>query len=210
MLSSFLLAVSISSSNAAVVNYDCTDMPDGFGGSSGVACSFQYSFNLVGTVELNAQGFDIAPSSFPVFGNLTQSGWYEEDFSAGSITGETTTALSLGLGDSLSVDPASTIQYSMSRVDTLFDYNTEIGSVNESLSNTAYLIANPTSWLVETDGVNLLLEINGAGLLLTAPAAGLPDFLATVKVSAVPVPAAIWLFASGLLGLVGFAKIKSA
>lgn len=41
-------------------------------------------------------------------------------------------------------------------------------------------------------------------------AAILSSNLATVSVSAVPVPAAVWLFGSGLIGLIGFARRKKA
>lgn len=38
--------------------------------------------------------------------------------------------------------------------------------------------------------------------------AGTPGFTGTLNVSAIPVPAAVWLFGSGLLGLVGLARRK--
>jgi len=61
---------------------------------------------------------------------------------------------------------------------------------------------------VDTAGFNSFgfREINGKGLeLLTIRADDAP-----LGVSAVPVPAALWLFGSGLLGLIGMVKRKKA
>lgn len=206
MLSTCLLAASVSASNAAVISNECTNILDGYGGYSGANCSYQYSFNLEGTVALQVQDSSSPPGTFSIFGTLTQESWFEEDYYAGSIVGQTTTVLNLSLGYALSTDPSATVEYTMTRVDTLFDYNTEIGPVIESLTNTEFSIGTPSSWLLETDGVDLLLQLNGNGMLLTSP--NTPNFLATVNVAPVPVPAAIWLFASGLLGLAGVAKRK--
>ena len=194
-------------SNAAVIQDECLNLDDGYGGYYGVSCNFKYSFNVVGTVQIQAAGIDAPPSVFSIFGTLTQDGWYEEDYYGGSNSGETTTLLNLNLGDVLSTDLATTVQYSMSRVDTIFDFNTTIGAVSESLANTPYAIANPSDWLIETDGVNLVLDLTG-GMSLIAP--DLPELLATTQLSAVPVPAAVWLFASGFIALIGFTKRKQS
>jgi len=204
-LSACLLAVSMSSSNAAVISDQCTNIDDGYGGYSGVSCTYEYSFDLIGTVELQDPASDTLVSQFPIFGTLSQSGWYEEDYYGGNNAGETTTMLSLTLGNALSADPAIDIVYDMTRVDTLFDFATTIGPVTESLTNTSYYIGSPTNWFIETDGVNLILEsINGINLMNSE----LPDFIAMVNVTPVPVPAALWLFASGLIGLAGLARRK--
>ncbi len=208
LLSTCLLVASVNTSTAAVINDECTNIFDGYGGYSGVSCNYQYAFDLVGTVGLQAQGSGTTPTEFSIFGTLTQDGWYDEDYYAESITGETTTVLNLYLGNALSTDPESTVQYTMTRVDTLSNYSTEIGPVTETLTNTEYSIGSPSSWLIETYGVNLLLELNGNGVDLVS--LNSPDLWATVKVAPVPVPAAVWLFASGLLCLAGFAKRKQA
>lgn len=55
-------------------------------------------------------------------------------------------------------------------------------------------------------------SIGFGGGLTVSESGGIPGFLpfAPVDVSAVPVPAAVWLFGSGLLGLIGVARRKKA
>ncbi len=58
---------------------------------------------------------------------------------------------------------------------------------------------------------NSLLILSGLGINPWASGGSLinPVYVSsTVEVSAVPVPAAVWLFGSGLIGLLGFAKRK--
>ena len=56
------------------------------------------------------------------------------------------------------------------------------------------LVLNTGGWQNQLNQEEIITAYNGA----------------TVNVSAVPVPAAIWLFGSGLIGLIGFAKRKKA
>ena len=55
---------------------------------------------------------------------------------------------------------------------------------------------------------NHSLTVNGNQLILS-DTAGI-DVAEFTRVSAVPVPAAVWLFGSGFLGLVGVARRKNA
>jgi len=90
------------------------------------------------------------------------------------------------------------------------------GAVNGVMVNTwsgvtgGFSVASVTFQAVASGTTGLSLSeyiLNpwaGAGLLLN------PDYVdATVTVSAVPVPAAVWLFGSGLMGLMGFARRKT-
>jgi len=211
LLSTFLLAVSMSSVSAAVIQDECTNLDDGAGGYYGVSCIFEYRSNLIGSVALQTVGSDAPPAIFDIFGTLTQQSWYEEDFYGASSAGETTTVLTLNLGNAFSTDPATSVQYTATRVDTLFDFNTTIGLLDESLLNTSYYLGRPNDLLFDEivmgiiGGVGFVGDhIEGYELMSN----DFPDLIATINVSPVPVPAAIWLFASGLFGLVGLARRK--
>ena len=71
--------------------------------------------------------------------------------------------------------------------------------------------ANPTipvtsDWDVTATGNTALVSVNSAVILPTSSA--FPGFQPTFSgsLTAVPVPAAVWLMGSGLLGLVGVAR----
>ena len=57
---------------------------------------------------------------------------------------------------------------------------------------------------------NLLVSPELAGLLdVEIPDGGIDAGMALVNATVVPVPAAVWLFGSGLLGLIGIARRKA-
>jgi hypothetical protein len=84
---------------------------------------------------------------------------------------------------------------SFSSTTSAFDWFT-IGFIAIAPTPTTVVDITSNIWL---DGATFL-EIDIAGVT---------DLNATVTVSAVPVPAAAWLFASGLIGLVGVARRKT-
>ena len=69
-----------------------------------------------------------------------------------------------------------------------------------------------TQWSIQADGYNALIHtldgngdgINGINLYINSELV----FIGDVELHSVPVPAAVWLFGSGLIGLAGFAKRK--
>lgn len=78
-----------------------------------------------------------------------------------------------------------------------------LGTVPYTLSDTLLSFTTPLSYLKDDDGVftyQLLLTEYGATSHLVYGRSG--------EHSVIPLPPAIWLFGSGLIGLVGMAKIK--
>jgi len=76
-------------------------------------------------------------------------------------------------------------------------------------------LANSTSWWVDNTTVNFTLDLAGTSLLAGSEIALHWGFTCqndviegVMPVSSVPVPAAVWLFGSGLIGLAGVARRK--
>jgi len=93
-------------------------------------------------------------------------------------------------------------------------FSSSLGVYKDSFSNTVLWTYMPFN----TSSAALLLSESGTGLYSFsvygqgASEAGdfSLDYSLQIGVSAVPIPAAVWLFGSGLLGLVGIAKRKKA
>ncbi len=78
-------------------------------------------------------------------------------------------------------------------------------------------LGNAGSWLITDDTVDFTIDLAGTGLLDGSELALRWEFTCAndviegaVGVPAVPVPAAVWLFGSGLIGLVGIARRKKS
>ncbi len=96
-----------------------------------------------------------------------------------------------------------------------FRNNQEVAVDRDSLSTTA--LVNAGSWGVTNDTVDFTIDLAGTGLLDGSELALRWEFTCAndviegaVGVPAVPVPAAVWLFGSGLIGLVGVARRKKS
>ncbi|MCW9024648.1 MAG: VPLPA-CTERM sorting domain-containing protein [Gammaproteobacteria bacterium] len=100
------------------------------------------------------------------------------------------------------------------------NYGIQIDNTRNSLPNsddTATLTSMPTSTLVSLGGVDYLLTLNGFTRDFGSSYetwTSLPEGQQTTAeiyatLTAVPVPAAVWLFGSGLIGLFGLAKRKA-
>ena len=88
--------------------------------------------------------------------------------------------------------------------------------VNRASNNNALLANNP-SWDVTATIVDFTLDLAGTGLLNGSEIVLHWGFTCqndviegAMPVSAVPVPAAVWLFGSGLIGLVAVARCKQS
>lgn len=100
------------------------------------------------------------------------------------------------------IDPYASVQLGLSVLDT----GGSTATIDEILSNS---VTGAPSGLAlsfappESSFVNIVGSANRTDLYnLTSP------YSITISTSAVPVPAAVWLFGSGLIGLMGFARRK--
>ena len=96
-----------------------------------------------------------------------------------------------------------------------FRNNQEVAVDRDSLSTSA--LSNAGSWGVSSDTVDFTIDLAGTTLLEGSELALRWEFTCAndviegaVAVSAVPVPAAVWLFGSGLLGLAAVARRKKS
>lgn len=96
-----------------------------------------------------------------------------------------------------------------------FRNNQEVAVDRDSLSTTA--LGNAGSWGITSDTVDFTIDLAGTGLLDGSEIALRWEFTCandviegTMAVPSVPVPAAVWLFGSGLIGLIGVARRKKS
>jgi len=151
----------------------------------------------------------------------------------GSLNVITTTDYSGGYGNITSITGSFSLMLSnlpavtYNAIFTQDAFTQDVSITSETLDGITWTIDTPTLWefyLTADGGIALNTIQNNAlgnysgfnpldGVLLQS---GGPytatyfafDVAATGTLSAVPVPAAVWLFASGLIGLAGFAKRK--
>jgi hypothetical protein len=86
------------------------------------------------------------------------------------------------------------------------------GGTQNSITGSSFTTDSTTMWDIWSDGVNAIAQTldgdydgrSGINLYVN----GVKTYVADVHLTAVPVPAAFWLFGTGLVGLVGVAKRK--
>lgn len=91
--------------------------------------------------------------------------------------------------------------------DIFFDVDTII---NEDPPATGTFTIATITLTAIAEGTSSLMILGGSNFFSTTAALSPTLFDGTVNVSAVPIPAAVWLFGSGLLGLVGLARRKTS
>ena len=216
VLSALFFLISITPVHAAIVSQNCVDNYVNYGGVDeydGYSCNTSTSYAMEGEITLRDITNGVGGSVVSIFASMTQDIFYTESFSMGSSSGETIT--------NLTIAPIGLGTYTMNRVDWLLDGGTTIGSsangnFTETLSGNGYTLDGTTEWFIGADGLlaNVYtLDGDGDGIAgMNLYFNGVLNEIADVSLttSAVPVPAAVWLFGSGLIGLASFARRKKA
>ncbi len=153
-------------------------------------------FNSGGTAATGIIGLDVGGTFYDVdfTGSITHNNW--------------ATMLDVNtLSDATTVIGAIATALDSAAV-TLLEYDTPSGGVFEFNSTTLYYGTNSTSLLGV--GINSFFGSNWGSFIggSTSPLNDSFPLAVDLTPSAVPVPAAVWLFGSGLIGLVGVAKRK--
>ena len=113
--------------------------------------------------------------------------------------------------DTSIVNFANTMGNIMHDANPIFSYGAR-GMIGESSGGNMYLAG---AYYVTSSETNIYVGPNlGAGASLVSPTIACLDLgsylVREASLSAVPVPAAVWLFGSGLIGLIGLARRKTA
>ena len=182
------------------------------------------AFNMYSQLGLDATSPDVS-TSFPINVDTTITGFVDEDAGTWGVASD---QLFFGLpwtasGGTLITTAGSYSQDTVTgtvsagtgvvAADGIMNFNVGAGQV-AGLINFAYGVTTNIRvidvWNVNADGS--LTTVNAPGME-NGPFPGFNaafNLTAPGLVSAVPVPAAVWLFGSGLLGLVGVARRKQA
>lgn len=171
----------------------CEDgVTTGFGGLDLSSIGPSSSASLVTTANL----IDASATTTLGFGGAT----FERFFSMEALSGSGSLSLSVDVELQAEVQGASTVADS----EALFGYEIGTSGVVASLAGLEMYgdSGDESQTLSTTLGFTVFME---QGEVIDMFAEGGAEV-----VSAIPVPAAIWLFGSGLLGLVGVARRKSA
>ena len=145
---------------------------------------------VVGTADTGAGTGTFTSGSTPFFGHAwtgtVSQGW--------ETNGAQTWNFSTATGASATGSYSFNLSSGQVAMGILFDWNTSVGI--------------PVLNIMNADGSGV--DIDGDGTLGTTmasgPFAGSPVGFAGQPAAVVPVPAAVWLFGSGLIGLVGVAR----
>ena len=189
-----------------ILSQSCTEDVDPYTGEVyGISCNTSTSYQLEGTASLyNAVDGSYA-FTVDLVGAMTQDSIYNEDY-YGASSGEE-------IWTSLTVDSFTLLMnYSMDQYSGSLDWGEPlVFSMSDSVTG-GYTTDGLTQWSIQADGYNALIHtldgdgdgINGINLYLGSELSLIGD----VELHTVPVPAAVWLFSSGLIGLLGFARRK--
>ncbi len=206
-ISTFLLSIQV---NAAMVNWEYSSTIDltSFGGGSNETFRVNYFFDDA-EIDTNASS---TLGAFPnVFGTAL-IGTDSLSFSGASIGIENDNSYPYDLYKFSSTGAVTGSVLGTDILDirfTLYDLDASMFTSDALPSDTTFTTGVDTGWRFLRD-VN-----NPSGVFQAASFSHISDgpffTLSEIPVTApVPVPAAVWLFGSGLLGLIGFSKRKKA
>lgn len=208
------LSVSFTHVHATIISSSCVDEVytslDGlypYEEVIGQNCATTETFDLSGGALIKSSDGIPAGDALAITGSLTFETWsYENYFDGIYLNGSTST---------LSVVDASLGSYSMDQTFS-FDNGALVDSVfNESLDGNGLVLLGQTAWDVYVfDGYASLVTLDGdgdgiAGINLSFMTATSLDSIVEIQLTSVPVPAALWLFLSGFLGLLPLIKKRS-
>ena len=178
----------------------------------GTGVSYTYSDSLISSTALNSLGGGSASAISEIYsGNGISGSAMSSNSMSGMLDVTTTGIVSFNYDVNYYLDVFSTNSdtglASFSFDLGLYEFGSGVNLLDTDASASMFFGINQTSNLVSalTSGVidiNLAAGLYSLDINMTQNAA--------TTVSAVPVPAAIWLFASGFLGLVAVARSKKA
>jgi len=174
----------------------------GLGNAGAQAASFTMTFmdfpgspdnGVVGTINTGMGTGTITSGATPFFGHAwTGTAIFGDEITNTNTVTPSSWAYNTGSGASSTGTYFYTLQPGQAAMGILFDWNTATGI--------------PVLNIVNSDGSGVDIDSNGTlgTSMAGGPFVGSPVGFAGV--AAVPVPAAVWLFGSGLVGLVGVAR----
>lgn len=206
-VSALLLSLSpLTPTHAAVVGQNCQDdyIYDYYGNAELVSttCTTDYAYTLQGTAVLRSPTSGDTGMTFDLTGTMTRQAWTTDDYYNGQTYGGISTFLTFGV--------SGLGTYSMTRTDETFLTDLYIGPVSNSISDSTFTTDSTTTWFLQSDDLTALVRtldgdsdgIDGFNVYLDGALYAVAD----VQMTTVPVPAAVWLMGSGLLGLLGFGR----
>lgn len=214
LISVLLLSVGFTQVQAAIISSSCVDEVytslDGlypYEGVIGQNCSTTEIFDLSGSAIIKSFDGVATGDALDITGNLTFETWsYENYFDGIYLNGSTST---------LSVADTGLGSYSMDQT-LSFDSGALVESVfNESLEGNGLVLIGQTAWdIYVSGGIASLKTLDGdsdgiAGINLSFITPTTVDSIVEIQLTSVPVPAALWLFLSGFLGLLPLIKKRS-
>lgn len=208
LLSVFLFSLSLPWGNAqaTVVTNDCFEQyPGGIYDPPTITCHTVSQYDLVGTVVLlDKNTGEVASSVIDITGTMTKDSTITDD-QIGSSYGNITTTLDFD------VPPFGS--YHMDQYENYLDGGITPDSFDETILG-VYSADDMTLWDITDDGETAFLStldgdgdgINGINVYQDASNPLSLLFVADVQLHTVPLPAAFWLFGSGMLALLGFRR----